>query len=413
VEREQLHAVADSEHRDAALESSRQHASVEVELVARGGVELHSGWIAPIRQEVAATGNEEAIEAVDQRGGVLLERQAHRRSSRRFDGARIAEIEGQGRASRGELPAVIMDRRNADERAHGWEYTLRGEGTMARVLIAGCGYLGAALGAMLDRDSHAVFGLRRRSGTLPWGVRPIEADLVIPGTLRELPPQLDFVFFMAAPAGRDDGLYRTLYVEGLRNLLDALAEQGQQPKRIYFTSSTSVYGQKDGEWVDESSPTEPASFAGRRILEAEALLAAGPFPASVVRFGGIYGPRRTSLVERVRTGRLVYQEEPPRYTNRIHRDDCAGALRHLMQLPEPEALYLGVDCEPASEATVTQWLAGVLGAPPPRPGTPDATADPGRAGSKRCRNDRLLASGYEFQYPTFREGYTAVLAELP
>jgi nucleoside-diphosphate-sugar epimerase len=283
---------------------------------------------------------------------------------------------------------------------------------MARVLIAGCGYVGAALGAALDRDSHAVFGLRRRSGALPWGVRPIEADLVIPGTLRELPPQLDFVFFMAAPAGRDDGLYRTLYVDGLRNLLDALVEQQQQPKRVFFTSSTSVYGQKDGERVDESSPTEPAGFAGRRILEGEALLREGPFPATVVRFGGIYGPRRTSLVERVRTGRVVYQEEPPRYTNRIHRDDCAGVLRHLMQLPEPEPLYLGVDCEPASEASVYRWLAGVLGAPMPRHGAADATADPERAGSKRCRNDRLLASGYEFRYPSFREGYTAVLAEL-
>jgi nucleoside-diphosphate-sugar epimerase len=154
------------------------------------------------------------------------------------------------------------------------------------------------------------------------------------------------------------------------------------------------------------------SFAGRRILEAEALLKEADFPATVVRFGGIYGPRRTGLVERVRTGRLVYQEEPPRYTNRIHRDDCAGALHHLMQLPEPEQLYLGVDCEPASEATVAHWLAGVLGAPEPRRGAPEATADPGRAGSKRCRNERLLASGYEFQYPTFREGYTAVLAEL-
>lgn len=283
---------------------------------------------------------------------------------------------------------------------------------MARVLIAGCGYAGAALGALLDRDSHAVFGLRRRSGVLPWGVRPIEADLVIPSTLRELPPQLDFVFFMAAPAGRDDALYRALYVEGLRNLQGALAEQGQQPKRIFFTSSTSVYGQKDGEWVDETSPTEPASFAGRRLLEAEALLRGGAVPATVVRFGGIYGPRRTSLVERVRTGRVVVQAQPPRYTNRIHRDDCAGALRHLMQLAEPLDLYLGVDSEPASEEAVTRWLAGALGAPTPRQGSADATADPERGGSKRCRNARLLASGYEFRYPTFREGYAAVLAEL-
>jgi nucleoside-diphosphate-sugar epimerase len=282
---------------------------------------------------------------------------------------------------------------------------------MARVLIAGCGYLGAALGALLDRDSHAVFGLRRRAGALPWGVRPIEADLCIPSTLRELPSQLDFVFFAAAPGGRDDALYRALYVEGLRNLTTALAEQKQEPKRIFFTSSTAVYGQQDGEWVDESSPTEPTTFSGRRLLEAEALLVESPYAATVVRFGGIYGPRRASLVERVRTGRMLYHADRPRYTNRIHRDDCAGALRHLMSLPEPERLYLGVDSEPAAEADVTRWLAGVLGAPPPRAGSAEATADPERSGSKRCRNHRLLASGYAFRYPTFREGYTAVLAD--
>src|SRR5262249_46580883 len=150
------------------------------------------------------------------------------------------------------------------------------------------------------------------------------------------------------------------------------------------------------EWVDESSPTEPAGFAGRRLLEAESLLFGGPFPATVVRFGGIYGPRRAGLVERVRTGRVVFQAEPPRYTNRIHPDDCAGARRHLMRVPEPERIYLGVDCEPAAEADVLRWLAGVLGAPEPRPGTPDETADPERGGSRRCRNGRLLASGFEF-----------------
>jgi nucleoside-diphosphate-sugar epimerase len=279
---------------------------------------------------------------------------------------------------------------------------------MARVLIAGCGYVGAALGARLDRDSHAVFGLRRRAGALPWGVRPIEADLCIPSTLRELPPLLDFVFFAAAPGGRDDGLYRSLYVEGLRNLGAALVEQKQEPKRIFFTSSTAVYAQR--EWVDETSPAEPRAFAGKRLLEAEALLHEAPFPSTVVRFGGIYGPRRTSLVERVRTGRVLTQADPPRYTNRIHRDDCAGALRHLMNLPEPQGLYLGVDSDPAPEADVTRWLAGVLGAPPPRTGAPDDAGELGRSGNKRCRNQRLLASGYEFEYPSFREGYAAVLA---
>ena len=91
-----------------------------------------------------------------------------------------------------------------------------------------------------------------------------------------------------------------------------------------------------------------------------------------------------------------------------HRDDCAGVLRHLMGVPSPEELYLGVDCEPTDEAAVLRWLAGALGAPPPRsaPETPG-----GRGGNKRCRNQRLLASGYAFRYPSFRDGYTALLAE--
>ena len=276
---------------------------------------------------------------------------------------------------------------------------------MSKVLIAGCGYVGAALGAELDRESHAVWGLRRRATSLPWGVRPLEGDLAIPSTLAELPEGLDFVFYMAAPRGRDDALYRTTYVDGLRNLLEALRKQGQEPKRVFFVSSTSVYGQSHGEWVDEGSPAEAPGFAGRRLREAEQILLDGPFPGTVVRLAGIYGPRRASMVERVRTGSATYREG--RYTNRIHRDDAAGCLKHLMGLARPESLNVGVDCEPAEEGAVLHWLAGVLGAPPPRP-----SGEKGDAG-KRCRNERLLASGYGFRHPTFREGYAAVIAELP
>ena len=102
---------------------------------------------------------------------------------------------------------------------------------------------------------------------------------------------------------------------------------------------------------------------------------------------------------------------PPHYTNRIHRDDCAGVLRHLMQLEAPEPVYLGVDCEPADEAAVLRWLAGALGAAEPRIAAAGERHGRERRASKRCRNDRLLASGYRFLHPTFREGYRAILAE--
>jgi nucleoside-diphosphate-sugar epimerase len=131
----------------------------------------------------------------------------------------------------------------------------------------------------------------------------------------------------------------------------------------------------------------------------------------VVRFGGIYGPRRTGLLERVRKGRAVYREHPPHYTNRIHLADCAGVLRHVLALPDPASLYLGVDSEPVEERTVMTWLAGALGAPPPRAASSGEQSDEPR-GNKRCRNERLVSSGYGLAYPSFREGYRALIETL-
>jgi len=254
-----------------------------------------------------------------------------------------------------------------------------------------------------------VFGLRRNPVDIPSGVVPIAADLAVLRSLADLPAALDVVVYAASPAGRDDAFYRTTYVEGLRNLIAALAAQGQKPRRTIFVSSTAVYGQTRGEWVDETSPTQPTHFSGTRLLEAEALLRDSGLPGVVLRLGGIYGPRRTRLVDEVRQGRAAIARGGPHYTNRIHRDDCVGALDHLIDHAEPADCYLGVDSEPEDEAVVLRWLAGALGASPPRV----AGADQRRAtrgGSKRCRNALLLASGYAFRYPSYRDGYTALLA---
>jgi nucleoside-diphosphate-sugar epimerase len=283
---------------------------------------------------------------------------------------------------------------------------------MSRVLIAGCGYVGTALGERLAADSYSVWGLCRRPLSLPRGILPVSADLAVPSSLEGLPSDLDVVFYLASAAGREDALYRAAYVDGLRNLIEALGKQGQRPLRVFFVSSTAVYAQQRGEWVDESSPTQPTHFTGARLLEGERLLSEGPFPGVVVRFGGIYGPRRTRLVDRVRAGRAEYASGRARFTNRIHRDDCAGALLHLMNVESPDPIYLGVDCEPAEERNVLEWLAGALGAPPPRKVSVREGDAPATSGNKRCRNERLLGSGYAFRYPTYREGYRAVIAEM-
>jgi nucleoside-diphosphate-sugar epimerase len=166
-----------------------------------------------------------------------------------------------------------------------------------RVLIAGCGDVGAALGLELTAAGHDVWGLRREPAGLPATIHPLRADLTRPATLAGLPRGIDLAVYTVAPAEATDAAYQAVYVEGLRGLLEVLAADHETPpRRVVFTSSTAVYGQTDGSWVDETSATDPRDFRGRRLLEAERTLLAGPIPATVVRLGGIYGAGRTRLV---------------------------------------------------------------------------------------------------------------------
>lgn len=276
-----------------------------------------------------------------------------------------------------------------------------------RVLIAGCGYVGSALGELLASEGHSVFGLRRDPVSLPDSITPVVADLSRTISSEALPQNLDRVFYTASAGGSDDAAYRAAYVDGPRNLLEALAPQQTNVRRLFFTSSTGVYAQTNGEWVDEASPTEPESHTGRRLLEGEKVMLEGPVPATVVRLSGIYGPGRTRSIQRALD--TPVGDGPPNYTNRIHRDDCAGVLRRLMLLPEPAPLYLATDHEPTDRRTVAEWLSKRLGRPLPEVSPTDDS--PRRRTNKRCNNARLLVSGYEFRYPTFREGFAGLLDE--
>jgi nucleoside-diphosphate-sugar epimerase len=258
-----------------------------------------------------------------------------------------------------------------------------------------------------------VYGLRRNPGRLPAPLRPLAADLGAPETLRNL-PEVDAVIYAAAAERSTEEAYRRAYVDGVRNLLAAPALQRSPPRRFVFVSSTAVYSQDGGEWIDESSPAEATHFRARLLLEGEDLVrdsAPAATATTVLRLSGIYGPGRTRLIELVRSGQATYPPGPPRYANRIHRDDAAGALAHLLRLPSPAALYLGVDDAPVDLAEVLTFLAVELDAPLPRleeaPSIPGA-ASPERT-SKRCSNARLKSTGYSFRYPTYREGYGALL----
>lgn len=274
------------------------------------------------------------------------------------------------------------------------------------VLVLGAGYVGEALLRRLADVGCPSYALRRSFGQPPPGARAIAADLTDPEALTKLPTDLRFIVYLLSPDASTDEAYRRAYVTGLERLLESDAVRCSPLERILFASSTAVYGQTDGSLVDEESPTEPGSFSGQRLLEAEAALRASGVPSVVLRFAGIYGPGRQRLLTSVREGTATVGTRP-HITNRMHRDDCAGFLLHLMQLENPEPLYVGVDDEPSDLRVVLEWLAQTLGAPPPR--TSDAGNVRERGGNKRCSNRRLRASGYQLLYPTFREGYAALV----
>ncbi|MDD9872914.1 MAG: NAD-dependent epimerase/dehydratase family protein [Deltaproteobacteria bacterium] len=277
-----------------------------------------------------------------------------------------------------------------------------------RILIAGCGYLGAALCAELTGRAGAagaeIFALRRSAAPPPPGAQALRADLCDPGSLRALPSGIEAAIFAAAPGsgGRDAAGYLRTYVEGPRNLLAALAQRGGL-RRLLYISSTAIYERRDGGWVDEDTPAAPAGFRGRLLLEGERAAAQGGHRCIVLRLGGLYGPGRNRLLRQVARGEAAFR---PRYTNRIHRADAAGAAAHLLRLDAPRRLYLGVDAEPAPEEAVLRWLAAQMGAPAP------AAAPRGAPPiNKRCSSARLQRSGYALRFPSFRQGYAALLAQ--
>ncbi|MEE4376054.1 MAG: SDR family oxidoreductase [Candidatus Competibacteraceae bacterium] len=278
---------------------------------------------------------------------------------------------------------------------------------MAHILIAGCGDVGMTLGLDLAKAGHQVWGLRRNPSALPVGIHPLVADLADPASLRALPQALDYVFYTAAPDSFNEVSYQAVYQDGVHCLLTALQEAAQNPRRVFLTSSTSVYAQQQGEWVDEESPAEAAHFSARSIRAGEDLLWQGPYPATVIRFGGIYGPGRTRLLDSIRQGSATCVESL--FTNRIHRDDAAAVLHHLLKVAEPAALYVGVDDQPAPQCQVMRWLARQLGVSEPLVTAAAGETEARMRANKRCRNTRLRASGFRFRYRDYQEGYKALL----
>ncbi|MFL2931723.1 MAG: NAD-dependent epimerase/dehydratase family protein [bacterium] len=278
---------------------------------------------------------------------------------------------------------------------------------MKRILIAGCGYVGNELGERLSSQGHEVWGIKREINSIHPSIQSISADLSKKDTLQILPKDIDYVFYMPSPGVRKENVYNNVFLKGIRNLVECIEEKKYDIKKIFFISSTSVYAQNSGEWIDENSSTKPKSSTAKIILQTENYLLNNYFKTTIVRFSGIYGPGRTGFLNKMINDGKTFSHN--RFTNRIHRDDCANALIHLMNLPNSENIYLVSDNEPTDLSELAKWIIEKKGFE--NEGLKYLTKiefDKTKS-NKRCLNKKLIDSGYKFLFPSFREGYKTII----
>lgn len=284
--------------------------------------------------------------------------------------------------------------------------------------IIGCGYVGTELAWQLTTNGHDVIGVRRtQSGVTQLqeaGYQAMRADVTDTDSLRSL-PSVDIIVYAVSPGRTGEQTAQDIYQTGLVNTLQYVLQDDDQPNRFFYTSSTGVYGNHDGEWVDETTALEPTGNRQEILIDAETTVlehtSSTDTSGTIIRLGGIYGPTRYRLQS--------YLDGPvtTRYSNLIHRDDAAGIIRYLTETNQGQDEILNaVDNCPVTKWEIANWIAETRGETPPAKQSIaerlQSVENPVRreriAADKRCSNKKLREFGYRFKYPTFRDAYADI-----
>lgn len=280
-------------------------------------------------------------------------------------------------------------------------------------LIFGCGYLGTQVAKAWIGQGDAVFAVtrtpERASDLAQQGIQPRIGDPTGSFDLSGL-QDLETVLFAVGFDRQSSQSIRDVYVGGLQNVLDALPES--LPRFIYI-SSTGVYSQSNGEWIDEGSACEPSRGGGKACLEAEQLLQAHPLGkrSIVLRLAGIYGPDRLPKLKDVTEG-LPIQSAEDGYLNLIHVEDAAHVVLAAERNAVPPDLFLVSDGTPVPRGEFYRELARLAQAPSPRFKAPDPSSpSAARAASNKRVDNRRMREWLqaELRYPSYREGLSAIL----
>jgi nucleoside-diphosphate-sugar epimerase len=270
---------------------------------------------------------------------------------------------------------------------------------MPRILIAGCGYVGEATADLFHSKGWDVEGWvhsdesAKRLSEKPYAIRVI--DVSQRGDVAERSGAFDAVIHCASSRGGDAEAYRKVYLHGARNLIETFPNS-----KILFTSSTSVYAQRDGSRVTEDSETKPLRETSRILLEVEKLIIEKG--GIIARLAGIYGPQRSALLSKFLNGTATIDPNNARFVNQVHRDDIASALFLLLnrEAQTSAQIYNVVNDQPLLQSECYSWLARRLNRPLP----PIRQSEQGRKRgdtNKRVSNTKLHQLGWTPVYPTF------------
>lgn len=272
-------------------------------------------------------------------------------------------------------------------------------------LIVGCGYLGSRVATAWVASGRRVLALTRsRSAELAaLGITPIVGDVLDPDSLKHL-PEVGVVLYAVGLDRRAGRSMRDVYVNGLENVLKTVRCSGP----ILYVSSTGVYGQTDGEWVDETSETNPLEESGKVVLDAEAMLRTYRPDAMVLRFAGIYGPDRVLRKQALSNGEpLVGDAE--KWLNLIHVHDGRDAVMAAEVNARPGETYLIADDEPVPRRAFYTEAAEILGAPPAAFVSSPTTA---KEANRRIQNAKAKQElRFTPTLPTYREGLRHAIGE--
>jgi nucleoside-diphosphate-sugar epimerase len=280
-------------------------------------------------------------------------------------------------------------------------------------LIIGCGYLGRRVARLWLDAGHSVAAITRspaRAEELKQqGIQSLVADITQPATLGKL-PEADSVLFAVGYDATSGRSRREYFVDGLQTVLDALSPKIQ---RFILISSTSVYGQTEGQWIDEDAPCLPKTESGLAILEGENVLMASQFGqcALILRLAGLYGPGRLLRRAEVLMAGNPFVAPKDNFLNLIHIDDAATIIVAADMHAKLPCNYIVADGNPVKYCDYITYLAKLLGAPVPRFQEPSAfQSDQNRSlSNKRLSNARIQCElGVQLEYPTYKEGLDSV-----